>query len=217
MDIQYLIKNKETILKFNKSVKEKIFKIHGAGVVFGFISFFAFNLLAAISADMSFGIKFLIPLFIASGAYFIYSFFFPTKKWKSNFLKDKPSFFGHIYNTFSNYRGFLTLPTKIHFYVNALQSEFTEKELEILDHEDIEKYTGLIYENNKRKFVEALYQYIKNNKIGEEEQKEIDSLINDLDLEIDKDKYDLLIYKNNQNKKENDFINTNKNLAIKSI
>lgn len=214
MDIQYLIKNKETILKFNKSVKEKIFKVHGLGFAFGFIIFISFNLFATMLADILFGIKFMIPLFIASGAYFIYSFIFPTNKWKSNFLKDKPSFFGNIYDTLRNYRGFLTLPTKIHFYINALQNEFTKKELEILDHEDIKKYTDLIYENNKRKFVEELYQYIKDNKISEEEQKEIDSLITDFELKIDKDKYDLLIYKNN---KDNNFINVNNKMVIKNI
>lgn len=217
MDIKYLIKNKLLIYKLNQSISVKIIRIHGVGFTFGFLCFSLIFLCLFFIFELAGFLNLQFPLLAIYFIYIAYSFIFPLKRMKNKFLKDKPSYFKNIYTSLEVRRGFLTYPKKIHHYINELESEFTEEELKILEHKDIGEYTKLIYNSHKEKLVQEIYQYIKDNKISKKEKKDIDLLIKYFKLDIDKDKYDLLLYKNDNDSKKNNITNVNKKILIKDI
>ena len=69
--------------------------------------------------------------------------------------------------------------------------------------------------SKKEKLENSIIEYIKNNIINEEEKNKLFDLATEFNLHLDKEKLELVIYKNkSENKKENNFI---KNMAIKKI
>lgn len=217
MDIKYLIKNKKSIYELNQLINLKITKIQGMGFVFEFLFFSLFFCLLIFFLKLVNLSYFALPLLLIYFIFLIYFFIFPLEIIKNKFLQDKPAYFKNIYISLESNRGLFTKQRKVNNYINELEREFKKEDLKILEHKDFGEFRKLIYNHHKEKLVKELYQYIKDNTISKKEKKEIDSLITCFNLNIDKDKYDLLFYKNDNDLKKRNINNINRKIVIKDI
>jgi hypothetical protein len=223
MDLKYLIKNKDLIFLSKNKIKELNTKIDDTTNSFlsGFKnSFFVLSFLFTSNLIIGKAIDFINPSseymthligFLSAGTCFVtflcVSYFLINKINKIR-IKNKK-----IYKILKLHDQNVTslLSKKTIKKIKAIFKDSTSEEIDFLSDSENNKYFNI----NSNVMKNIVFDYIRENKVSKEEKEIINDIVKEYKINLDQEKLDLLLFKNNQDY-QNKYIVKN-NIVIKNI